>query len=1245
MNRQQLKQKLSDKYTPENWKDILKYIFPNVALFQIPQDIPVTNEKVKSFRQLGNVRLNDGKSLAVFDIQLKDNVDITRNRVELRNLTTKYIDQEETHGVLAVFASASEDYRFTFTAQETEFDENMQLVTKQTEPKRYTYVLGPNESCQTASDRFYKLHEQKDTVSLENVVDAFSVEKLNKEFFNKYKEHYEDFVQFITGKRFKKVGGKGKEVEIHEPNAYLESVFENDNKQARDFVKKLLGRMVFLQFLQKKGWMGCSSDSSEWENGDYTYCKSLFESANQDQFHSNYLAHLFDALNTSNRENDVFDLTQTRVPYLNGGLFEADNDAIRKIDFPASHFESLLSFFGEYNFTIDENDPNDHEVGIDPEMLGHIFENLLEDNKDKGAFYTPKPIVQYMCQKSLIQYLKTHLENETKDIENFIRTLDKGDENNPNNYILQNAKKIEELLDNVRICDPAIGSGAFPMGLLQIIFRTKMSLDWTLEPAEVKRGIIQNSIYGVDIEKGAVDIARLRFWLSLIVDEKAPKPLPNLDYKIMQGNSLLESFEGVDLSQIGQGEDITILEPEADLFGNIKEEQLSVTQTKSGLKQEIQNLIDAYFSLMGIEEKQKVKAKINTKIHEHIDFNLELQELQTQQFINQAGNPQYFTPKAKKKVDNWQNELDRLKSKRQNLHALQNEEEKPYFLWHLFFADVFKDGGFDIVIANPPYVNTKDVSKYDWRVDLENEFGWVDDLYNHFTHLAVNFTKENGIVTFITSDTFFTIQTKRNMRKLLLENQIIHLIPTPKAFSAMVDTAIFIVKKKSNPDNYKLKFSDIRKPDFDQLGFSNQYIKSGGGDIATWERILDPLFSNLKFSNKYTSIINVNIFRENLNQVFFSPTNMNLKIKDRVIPGVRKLYDVYWELIKTSRDIAKNASKLNEYRNFLKPGDVTILGIITDGGVGLQTGNNGRFVGCLQGTKSANRIIQTRGKKLLEAFKMEKKLFNLYPSFMGCSTKNDFDSTLKEISEHEIREMFDEIKLKTDRDIFAQGYLFRIIDPTEIADIDTMTNDEKLNGIDNDRRDHFVLYDKGDKDGNRWFGESPYFIDWSIDAVNILKTDKKARWQGYNFFFRAGFCWSDIHTTYLKSRIKLKGVHDVKSMSLFNLSEKISTKFIICIINSSFASKFQQEFYNNTSSFQINDARKLPIIIPTPNQLNEFEDVFDRSYTIKEKQFTEEYSKEITENQLADIQKELDELVYKLYGFSKEEIAIVEDAV
>jgi len=1376
MDKAQLKQKLSQQYNPENWKEILRFIFPNVALFQIPQEIPVANEKVKSFRQLGNVRLNDGKTLAIFDIQLKENISVARNRVELRNLTAKYIDQATTHGVLAVFASDAEDYRFTFTAKETEFDDKMQMVTKQTEPKRYTYVLGPNESCRTPADRFFKLHENKDTIALENVVDAFSVEKLNKEFFNKYKEHYENFVQFITGKRFKKVSGKWKEVEIHNPSAYLESVFENDNKQARDFVKKLLGRMVFLQFLQKKAWMGCSADNSEWKNGDHTFCKSLFESASQEQFHRNYLAPLFDALNTPNRDNDIFELTQTRIPYLNGGLFEADSEAIRQMDFPATHFENLFNFFGEYNFTIDENDPNDHEVGIDPEMLGHIFENLLEDNKDKGAFYTPKPIVQYMCQESLIQYLKTHLINSPLErggreadgvlnsspkggseadgvfqkykelpynpklkerakelrkagvlsevlfwnqikskqflsldfhrqkiignyivdfycpelnlvveidgdshndkfeydqkrneylkslelkvihfddldikknldgvmdslreicigfmntpivhedtnkntpslreaplkegnlaIENFIRTFDRGDENDSDNYILQNAKQIEELLDKVKICDPAIGSGAFPMGLLQMIYRAKMTLDWTLDPAEVKRGIIQNSIYGVDIEKGAVDIARLRFWLSLIVDEKAPHPLPNLDYKIMQGNSLIEEFHGISL-------DIEKKETQTDIFGDISK--------LDNLIKELHQKQDGFFNAEHPRDKKKKREAVETAI-----YNIFHSELSKVTGLAQS---------EKKKIEDELQEMT------------HGNKERNFFPWKLYFADIFREkGGFDVVIANPPYVNTKDVAKYEWRSNLESEFGWVDDLYNHFTHLAVNFTKTNGIVTFITSDTFFTIQTKANMRKLLLENKIIHLIPTPKAFSAMVDTAIFIVKKNNNSDIYQFEFSDIRKPDFDQLGFSKQYIKSSGKDVATWERILDPLFSNLKSGKHYTKLIDINLFRGNLNQVFFSPIEMNLQIKEKIIPSVKGLHDEYWDLIKTSRDISKNSVRLNKYRKSLQSGDVTLLGMVTDGGVGLQTGNNGRFVGCLKGTKSANRILETRSKKLSEAFTKENMLYELYPTFSNCTSKNDFDSVLNRMTENEIRILFDEIKVKIDRDIFGQGYLFRIIDPLEVADIDAMTENEKLNGIDKDRKDHFVLYDKGDRDGNRWFAESPYYIDWSNDSVGWLKGNSGKKGKGMpvvrnpKFYFRAGFCWTNVlnpNAEYIKSRIKMQSVNDVGTMALYPLMENINAKYLVCILNSYFIFELLREFLNASVNLQINDMRKFPIIIPSNSQLTKFEDLFNRAYAIKEQQFSEEISKETAIIKLNEIQDELDEMVYNLYGIER----------
>ena len=287
-------------------------------------------------------------------------------------------------------------------------------------------------------------------------------------------------------------------------------------------------------------------------------------SGKRETFYQLILAPLFfDALNQNKRPNEEFTLSdgQTfRIPYLGGGLFEKDRNEPDFLTFPKSLFENLFDFFNEYNFTIDENDPHENEIGIDPEMLGHIFENLLEDNKDKGAFYTPKPIVKYMCQESLIQYLLTAFEKEgliEGEEEKNIREEQLGHlvRKYEANELIEHDHLLAKALYDIKVCDPAIGSGAFPMGILNemvmlINVLHNASPDvvediWKMDnwqPATVKKHIIQNSIYGVDIEKGAVDIARLRFWLSLIIDEEKPTTLPSLDYKIVVGNSLIKQI-------------------------------------------------------------------------------------------------------------------------------------------------------------------------------------------------------------------------------------------------------------------------------------------------------------------------------------------------------------------------------------------------------------------------------------------------------------------------------------------------------------------------------------------------------------------------------------------------------------------------------------------------------------------------------------------------------------------------------
>lgn len=797
MDVKNLQQILNQSYNRENWKQIVQFVFPNVSIFEKPIEFPIENDKIKRFAQLGNVRLSDGKNLALFELTLADDVNLQRNRVELNSEVSKYIDQEQIHGVLSVFEQGREDYRFTFSARSTEFDEEeSDFVTKKTDTKRFTYVLGQNESCKTAAKRFFELSENKDSADIEAIQKAFSVEKLSKEFFDKYKSQFEKFWRYINTN-----------------DEYRKLFLDNDKeKQIRDFTKKLLGRIVFLHFLQKKGWMGCDAQNAGWENGNKQFMQKLFaDFAEKDTFHSKCLHQLFfNTLNNNKRDNFIFEcdgvsaeLNGTKIPYLNGGLFDADKEISAQIDFPQAYFTELFDLFSQYNFTIDENDPNDHEVGIDPEMLGHIFENLLEDNKDKGAFYTPKIIVQYMCQESLIEYLATKLNAEPYSelkiaIEDLVRNrLAQGIND------LDQVDAIAQALHQVKICDPAIGSGAFPMGILNEIFKIiedlyflqpdAVSEVWNIDsqnwqPHLVKKSIIQNSIYGVDLESGAVDIARLRFWLALIVDETEPLPLPNLDYKIMQGNSLLESYEGIDLSQIADSkayEEFTA-DAQIDIFtGEAKK------KVKTSVKvEDIQQLMQEYFSTSEPEKKKEIHEKIDEQVFNHIKYqinkhkkglkkNIEILEAKVQKDANAAKTEEQKTKiltnsKAAKDLIKNKTELSEYINKDVELNRIIKSNDKPFFLWNLYFKDVFDQEGFDIVIGNPPYVSALNMKRSDnLKMIFKTEYPEVSgsyDLYILFLLLARKISNNKGFYTWIIPNKFLISDYSKKTLNVLKEN-------------------------------------------------------------------------------------------------------------------------------------------------------------------------------------------------------------------------------------------------------------------------------------------------------------------------------------------------------------------------------------------------------------------------------------------------------------------------------------------
>lgn len=447
------------------------------------------------------------------------------------------------------------------------------------------------------------------------------------------------------------------------------------------------------------------------------------------------------------------------IPYLNGGLFQQEQiDEVESV-FPAGMFQSLFDFFDSYNFTIDENDPNDAEVGVDPEMLGKIFENLLEDNKDKGAFYTPKEIVRYMCQESLTAYLQTGIEDaEVKEhIANFVKTNDVEELGGASSEL---AMSIDQKLIDVKICDPAIGSGAFPMGLLRELYACRKSIEIFEEDnaADIKRHIIQNNIYGVDIEKGAVDIARLRFWLALIIDEKEPMPLPNLDFKIMQGNSLLESYKGVDL-------DVTSKKLKTGKDTKKTRGVLSLGFEETDVQKTIQDLVKSYFSITDHTLRAQRRQQIDKYVKDYIKVCAE-------------GNHEV------------QDAVDELE--------IPNDQ---FFLWHTYFADVFEQGGFDIVIGNPPYgVSIKD----DYRKAVVASWGNVPDyeIYYYFIVLAAPLLKEKGIMSYIIPNTFLFNTFAKHFREMLVEKwnvlEILDCTKFPIFESAVVRNAINLFQKDSD---------------------------------------------------------------------------------------------------------------------------------------------------------------------------------------------------------------------------------------------------------------------------------------------------------------------------------------------------------------------------------------------------------------------------------------------------------------
>lgn len=779
-------------------------------------------------------------------------------------------DAGHRRALVAIYHPDSSTWRLSLVTMTLDIDNHGKLTREYSNARRYSFLLWEDEKTRTPN---FSLLKKWKVIDLSDLISRFSVEVVRQEFFDDYIDLFiRLYIAVSNDEKFSTVLW----------DAWVDRV---------KFTKNLLGKIVFIYFIQKKWWLGLSRDESWWR-GDMNFMRSLwnrfhswdtFVRPSTENFYNDYLEHLFyNGFNKDRREDDAYDpITRMRIPYLNGGLFKedykswADFDAKVSNDIFSNGKDGILDIFDLYNFTIDEDDLYDSEVAVDPEMLGKIFEKMIsvssgnideiitiykskwkiqiwnELNKKFWAFYTPREIVHYMTRESLIAYISNGLrwsrdENETK-VRALIFAKDRhlsksGDINNISelDMLISIAEEVDTLLQKVKILDPAVGSGAFPMGILHEISTLRYYLhsegfcmthhhedeeqteDLTSEGHismyRIKRDTIKNSIYGVDIEPGAIDIARLRFWLSLVVDADKPEPLPNFEFKFVSANTLIP------------------LEPE------ITKDQLSLDLGKNELNlRTLRRYMTDYYNTNSKIEKKKLEDKITS----YVTFD--------------------GTDEAK------QMSMADLSTPRR----LQLSEFRPFDPNHSnpFFDPslmMWEWRGFDIVIGNPPYIK-----EYDNKKAFDGIRSWAYymgkmDIWYYFGCLWLDLLKEWGIECYIAQNNWITSFGAKILRNKILQDAKIKEFIDFWDFKVFQDvgiqTMIYILEKTKSNMKYQVKYSKLDNKDFN-IRYINQFLfwDSNSSDYKKHRSSIDKL-KYLNSTLDFADEINEKILEKIYNQ-------------------------------------------------------------------------------------------------------------------------------------------------------------------------------------------------------------------------------------------------------------------------------------------------------------------------------------------------------------------------------------------
>jgi len=754
--------------------------------------------------QLGTIKFLDYEVsvLEIKQVSWKD------PRITLTKDAFKLLHDHQKDNALVVFRSDNtKTWRLSLLTSKYEWWDKVN-----SNPKRYSFLLWEWEKTKTPEKYLINKGIIK---TFEELVTRFDVEVVRKEFFQLYMNLFLELYWEI------------------QDNSTFHILIEQKKIEPVSFAKNLMGKMIFLYFIQKKWRLWVTDKNKTFGEGDRDFFKNNFEKLAHDanlfqksmNFYNDFLEPLFySGLNKKNTE-DWHPKLNMKVPYLNGWLFQEEYDWENSIiNLDNELFKNIIRSFDTYNFTIDEDDAHDREIAVDPEMLGKIFESMISVSKDNieqimevyrdtkikkkiihpnpesilnidiwkeinkkfWAFYTPREIVHYMTKESLVSYIVTKLSEVNPDqnaLNNIVRKLFEYKDKHLTKQEIEEEKNdwyellkkyvfdIQEGLKSLKILDPAVGSWAFPMWILQEILWLRRYLIDTFDlrvesDFEIKKQIVQNSIYGVDIDPGAIDIARLRFRLSLIVDAIEPMPLPNLDFKFICANSLIPLESG-------------------SLF------------TKQSVIDELARLRLEYFMCSDLIQKEILKKQFRW-------LQLELS---------------WFWSKMKnefKTTKEWKIYIEELVKQNTDLRNRQIMERDPFDVntsnWWFDSQMMFGIEWFDIVIWNPPYVFSR------WS-DFSNEFkktiaksystwSWKINLFSLFIERWIKSLSISWIISYIIPNTLFRVTSYKPIRELIVKKTtFLSLVDLNETiFEWVTASTTVIVLKKLEILNENIKF-------------------------------------------------------------------------------------------------------------------------------------------------------------------------------------------------------------------------------------------------------------------------------------------------------------------------------------------------------------------------------------------------------------------------------------------------------